>query len=386
MFYLAAMVAPVVDGTCREGFAPLRDLLAGNLADGTDVGASVAVVHEGELVVDLWGGEARPGEPWREDTVVMTWSVTKPMSSLAVLVLAARGVVDLDAPVADYWPEFAAHGKEGVLVRHLLSHTSGVPGWSRPVTVDDLLDLERSGDWLAEEAPWCAPGGPSAYQIVDHGHLLDGLVRRVAGRPLAEVFRDEVAGPYAADFMIGVPVDQQHRCADLVPPPPSNVDYAQLPPGNFLVRTMANPLLLPDACNSAAWRSGVVGSVGGHGNARGVAQVQAAVSHGGEYGGRRLLDESTIDRIFDVQANGVDQVLLQPATFGIGYGLPGPAAPAVPEGRTCWWTGWGGAIVVNDLETRTTVAYTPNKMASHLVASPRTDAYLQTAFACVGRG
>lgn len=375
----------MVDGTCAEELAPLRELLARNLADGTDVGASVAVVHDGELVADLWGGEARPGEPWREDTIVMTWSVTKVMTNLAVLVLADRGVLDLDEPVATYWPEFGAHGKDGVLVRHLLSHTGGVPGWSRTVTVDDLLDVETTSDWLAEEAPWCSPGGVSAYQIVDHGHLLDGLVRRAAGRPLADVFRDEVAAPLGADYLIGVPDDEQHRCADLVPPPPSGVDYAQLPPDSFLLRTMANPLLVPEQCNSAAFRRGGVGSVGGHGNARSVAQVQAVVSHGGAYGGRQLLSASTIDRIFEVQASGVDQVLMQPATFGIGYGLPMASAPAVPEGRTCWWTGWGGAIVVNDLDTRTTVAYTPNRMASHLVASPRTDAYLETAFACIGR-
>ncbi|WP_183095904.1 serine hydrolase domain-containing protein [Nocardioides stalactiti] len=373
----------MVDGTCAEEFAPLRDLLVRNLEDGTDVGAAVAVVHDGDLVVDLWGGAARPGVPWREDTVVMTWSVTKAMSSLTVLALADRGVVDLDAPVATYWPEFGAHGKERVLVRHLISHTSGVPGWSRQVTVEDLLDVERSGDWLAEEPLWHEPGDGSAYQIVDHGHLVDGLVRRAAGRSLAEVFRDDIAGPFAADFMIGVPLDQQDRCADLIAPPPSGVDYSQLPPDSFLLRTMANPLLLPEACNSPEWRSGPVGSVGGHGNARGVAQIQAAVSHGGAYGGRGLLGPATIDRVLEVQATGVDRVLMTPATWGTGFGLPMSSAPSVPGGRTCWWTGWGGAIVVNSLDSRTTVAYTPNRMASHLVASPRTDGYLDTAFACV---
>ncbi|MEZ0579097.1 serine hydrolase domain-containing protein [Nocardioides sp. MH1] len=375
----------MVDGSCAEGFAPLRDLLASNLADGIDAGAAVAVVHDGELVVDLWGGEARPGVPWRADTVVMTWSVTKVMAALTVLVLADRGIVDLDQRVAHYWPEFGAHGKDGVLVRHLLSHTSGVPGWSRPVTVEDLLAGARAADWLADEEPWCAPGGRSAYQIVDHGHLLDGLVRRAAGRPLADVFREDVAGPFGADFMIGVPEEEQHRCADLIAPPPSGVDYSQLPPDSFLLRTMANPLLVPAVCNTAAWRRGAVGSVGGHGNARGVAQVQAVVSHGGEYAGRRLLQETTIERILDVQADGPDQVLLQAVTFGIGFGLPTPSAPAVPGGRTCWWSGYGGAVVVNALDSRTTVAYTPNRMASHLLASPRTDAYLRTAFSCVDR-
>ncbi|MDO9457761.1 serine hydrolase domain-containing protein [Nocardioides sp.] len=373
----------MIEGEYAGAFGPLRDLLERNLADGSDVGAAVAVVHDGDLVADLWGGEARPGVPWTRDTIVQVWSVTKTMAALTLLVLVDRGEVDLDAPVATYWPAFAAAGKGDVLVGQVLGHASGVPGWSRPVSVEDLLDLELSEGWLAEEAPWYEPGSASAYQILDHGHLVDGIVRGATGRPLAEVFRDEVAGPLGADFFIGVPDDRLDDCADLLSPPRSSVDFSQLPPDHFLLRTIANPFLTMPVCNSEPWRRGAMAAAGGHGNARGVARAQAVVSHGGELDGTRLLGHGTIDRIFDVQADGTDLVLVLPLVFGTGYALPGPSAPAVPAGRTCWWTGYGGAIVVNDLDRRTTIAYTPNQLAEHMVSSPRTDAYVSTALSCL---
>ncbi|WP_110205492.1 serine hydrolase domain-containing protein [Nocardioides daejeonensis] len=373
----------MVNGDCHAAFQPLGDLLARNLAEGVDAGASVAVVHDGELVVDLWGGEARPGVPWERDTVVQVWSVTKVMVGLAALVLADRGELDLDAPVAASWPAFAAHGKEHVLVRHVLGHSSGVPGWTPQISVEQALDLVASEALLADEAPWYEPGSAPAYQIVAHGHLVDGIVRGATGRGVAEVLRDDVLAPLGVDFLLGVPDGDQDRCADLISPPGSGTDYAALPPDAFLLRTIANPLLTPKRCNEPDWRRGQVGGAGGHGHARGIAQAQALVSHGGELGGVRLLRQETIDRIWEVQADGTDLLLMRPVRFGIGYGLPCSSAPAVPDRRVCWWTGYGGAVVVNDADTRTTVAYTPNKLADHMLASPRTDAYLRTAFDCL---
>jgi CubicO group peptidase (beta-lactamase class C family) len=147
-----------VSGTCVDAFGPLRELLAGHLADGSEAGASVAVVHDGELVADLWGGQARPGEPWREDTLVMVWSVTKTMAALTTLVLADRGDLDLDAPVASYWADFR---RDDVLVRHLLSHTSGYAGWTEPLDMKTLVDLELSERLLAgagggSPRSWCS--------------------------------------------------------------------------------------------------------------------------------------------------------------------------------------------------------------------------------------
>lgn len=371
-----------VQGTCLDDFQPLRDLLQANLDDGTELGASLSVISDGETVVDLWGGEARPGEPWLEDTIVQVWSVTKTMAALTTLVLADRGELDLDAPVTKYWSAF---GSPDVLVRQLLSHTSGYAGWDATLDVAELLDLERSEELLAEQGPWWPPGSAAGYHMISYGHLLDGLVRHATGVPLAEQFRTLVAEPLEADFHLGVPPDALDRCADLVPPTTSGIDVSALPPGNFLIPTITNPLLdVTGVCNGADWRAVSVAGANGHGNARSIARIQAAVSHGGSYAGVDLLSPETIGRICEVQADGPDLVLLVPLRWGIGYGLPQPvSAPAVPDGRVCWWTGYGGAIVVNDLDRRTTVAYAMNRMEPHYTSSARTDAYLTTAFDCL---
>ena len=369
-------------GTCTDAFGPLRDLLSTNLADGTEVGASLAVVHDGEPVVDLWGGQARPSAPWQADTLVQVWSVTKTMAALTVLVLADRGEIDLDAPVSSYWSDFR---RDDVLVRHLLAHTSGMAGWTETLDVAGLLDLDRSTRMLAAQEPWWEPGTASGYHMISYGHLLDGVVRAATGAPLAEQFRALVAGPLGADFHLGVPEDALGRCADLVPPPAGGLDLAALPEDNLLLPTLVNPLLdIGGLCNTAEWRRVSVAGANGHGNARSIARIQSVVSHGGEVDGVRLLSPAMVDRIFDVQADGPDLVLMAPLRWGIGYALPQPAsAPAVPEGRVCWWTGYGGAIVVNDLDRRVTVAYAMNRMDQHFTSSARTDAYVRTAFACV---
>jgi CubicO group peptidase (beta-lactamase class C family) len=381
------MSAPEVHGTAAPEFEPLRDLLARGFAEGTEAGASLALIRDGELVVDLWGGEASPGVPWAEDTLVQVWSVTKTMAALTALILADRGQIDLDAPVASYWPEFAANGKEGVLVRHLLAHTSGVAGWTDPITFEQMLDLEFAEAALAAQAPWWTPGDGSGYHMVDYGHLIDGLVRAATGSPLADQFRRLVAEPLGADFKMGVPDADLNRCADMIPPPPGGIDVGALPEGNMLLPTLVNPVLdIGGACNTTPWRSISVAGANGHGNARSVARAQSVISHGGEVDGIRLLSTSMIDRIFEVQAEGPDRVLLMPAKWGIGYSLPVPeSAPAVPDrDRVCWWTGYGGAIVVNDLENRVTFAYAMNKLDNHFMSSPRTDAYVRTAFECLG--
>ena len=371
-----------VSGSCRDPFLPLRDLMAANLEDGTDTGASVAVVHDGELVADLWGGEARPGVPWAEDTVVQVWSVSKTMAALTALVLADRGELDLDAPVASYWPEFS---RDDVLVKHVLSHTSGYAGWTDPLDVTGLLDLEGSELMLARQEPWWPPGSASGYHMISYGHLVDGLVRGATGRSLADQFRALVAEPLGADFHLGVPDSVLDRCADLLPPTESSLDLSALPEGNFLVPTIVNPLLdVANLCHTPEWRRVSVAGANGHGSARGIARAQSVVSHGGEVDGVRLLSPATLERVFEVQADGPDLVLFTPLTWGIGYALPNAvSAPAVPSGRVLWWTGWGGAIVVNDLDRRVTFAYAMNRMVDHFTSSPRTDAYVRTAFECV---
>lgn len=373
-----------IHGSLDPRFARMGEILSANIDSGADVGASVAVMHEGELVVDIWGGwvDEAHSAPWQSDTLTNVWSSTKTQMALCALMLADRGQLDLDAPVATYWPEFAANGKEGVLVKHLLSHTSGVSGWDQPITVADIYDWEASTARLAAQAPWWQPGQGSGYHALNQGHLVGEVIRRITGKKLGEFFRDEVATPLGVDFHIGLAESEFGRVSNVIPPPPLPVDLAALDPEMVVVKTFTGPAPGADAAWTKEWRQADIGAANGHGNARSLAVPQSAISNGGVVNGVRLLGQDTIDRIFEVQADGVDQVLMVPATFGIGYGLATETMPFVPaDRRACAWGGWGGSVVVNDLDLRMTVVYVMNRMEGGLVGDFRGSSLVEAAFA-----
>ena len=214
-----------VQGSYDELFVAVPNALAGML-DAGDAGASVAVFVDGEPVVDVWGGFADADRtiPWRRDTITNVWSVTKTMTALCALILADRGELDLDAPVGRYWPEFAGAGKEKVLVRHLLSHTAGLPDWTGPI--EELYDWPSATARLAAQAPQWEPGTAAGYHSVTQGFLVGEVVRRITGRSLGAFFAAEVAGPLGADFHIGLPAEHDHRVALSVPPASRDEDYA----------------------------------------------------------------------------------------------------------------------------------------------------------------
>ena len=299
----------MVDGDCTDAFNPLRELLARHLERGSTSAPRWRWSTTASWSPTCGAVRPAPGVPWTRDTLVQVWSVTKTMAALTALVLADRG---RDRPRRAGRDVLAGVRRGGQGRRHRGPGARATPAacpagagrsGRRPARPRAERGLARRGGALVRA------GQRPAYQILDHGHLLDGIVRGATGRPLADVFRDEVAGPLGADFHLGVPEDRLDDCADLLPPPRSSVDYSQLPPDHFLLRTIANPFLTMPVCNGEAWRRGAVGGAGGHGNARGVARAQAVVSHGGELDGVRLLGAATIDRIFDVQADGADLVL-----------------------------------------------------------------------------
>src|SRR4051794_36592472 len=207
-----------IQGSYDDLFTAVPTALAGSL-DAGDAGASVAVFVDGESVVDVWGGFADSDRtiPWQRDTITNVWSVTKTMTALCALILADRGDLDLDAPVCRYWPEFAAAGKDGVLVRHLLAHTAGLPHWDGPI--EELYDWPAATARLAAQAPQWDPGRAAGYHSLTQGFLVGEVVRRISGRALGTFFAEEVAGPLAADFHIGLPAEHDHRVALAVPPP-----------------------------------------------------------------------------------------------------------------------------------------------------------------------
>jgi CubicO group peptidase (beta-lactamase class C family) len=369
-----------VEGVCDPRFAAVREAFTANLAGGLDIGASVAVALDGELVVDLWGGsrDAAATEPWRADTITNVWSTTKTMTNLCALILADRGELDLDAPVSRYWPEFAAAGKRGIEVRHLLSHTSGLSGWDEPLTGHDLYDWERCTSLLAAQAPWWPPGTASGYHALTQGYLVGEVVRRITGCTLGAFFAREVAGPLGADFHIGLPAEHDLRVAPVIPP--AGDPFEGLEPGSLKWRTLANPALHAQVSWEPAWRRAEIPACNGHGNARSVAAVQAVLACGGAANGVRLLSEQGCAAVFREQANGTDLVLGIPVRLGVGYGLNSPEMPLSPNPRACFWGGWGGSLVLADLDARLCVAYVMNRMGDGTVGDMRGAGLMAAAY------
>ena len=356
-----------IKGRFEDRFAPVAEALQRNLDSGADVGASVAVALDGELVVDIWGGSIDGGRDWADDTIVNVFSTTKTMTALCALILADRGELDLHAPVSRYWPEFVQAGKEAVEVRHLLGHTSGLAGWDETLAVRELADWERCTSLLAAQAPWWTPGAELGYHAVTQGFLVGEVIRRIAGVSVGAFFKEAVAEPLGADFHIGLPAEEDDRVAALIPPPPVDLRAAGFT--EIGIKTLTNPEVTGETSSEEGWRRAEIPAANGHGNARSVAQIQSVVSCHGEARGTRLLSERGVDALFEEQANGRDLVLNVPLRYGMGYGLSSETMPLGP--RSCGWGGYGGSLVINDLDARVTIAYVMNRMEPGLVGDPR---------------
>lgn len=376
-----------VQGDCRDDFTGVREALEKNLDSGADIGASAAVFLDGEPVVDLWGGfldEART-RPWQRDTIINNFSTTKTMTALCALILADRGELDLHAPVARYWPEFAAAGKERVEVCHLLGHTSGLPGWAEKVTLEDIYDHEKSAALLARQAPWWEPGTAAGYHPITFGPLLGEVVRRITGKTLGTFFAEEVAGPLDADYHIGTGPEHDGRVAVMIQSSPFIEPSGK---DTFLDRAMFNPFVSPQTSGTIGWRRTELGGSNGHGNARSVAAVQSVLACGGEARGVRLLSAAGCERVFELQADGSDLVIGYPIQWGMGYavgsGLFGSMFGSRLDGRrVACWGGSGGSWVQNDLDARMTVAYVMNKHVEAGGFDERALSIVRAAYDCL---
>jgi len=338
-----------IQGSYDDLFTAAPMALAG-LLDAGDVGGSVAVFLDGEPVVDVWGGfaDADRTVPWQRDTIAGVFSVTKTMTALCALVLVDRGDLDLDAPVARYWPEFAAAGKEKVLVRHLLSHTAGLPDWDGPI--EELFDWPAATARLAAQAPQWEPGSAAGYHSLTQGFLVGEVLRRITGRTVGEFFAAEVAAPLGADFSVGLSAENDSRLALAVPPQSRDVGYAASAPGNTAAPGTA--VRVRDG-NSVAWRRAQIPAAGGFGNARSVAVVQSVLACGGAVRGVRLLSAAGCSRAREEQFSGEDLRLGMQIRWGLGYAL---------FGSSFGWGGWGGSLVMIDPDVRMVVAYVTNQM------------------------
>ena len=315
-------MTPAIHGHCDPAFAVVEEAFAKGFEAHDELGAAVAVWAGGLLAVDLWAGHADPteGVPWERDTIAHVYSVSKPLAAACALLLVERGALDLDAPVARYWPEYAQAGKEGTLVRHVLAQQSGLVTLREPQPPEVLLDWDGLIAAIAAEPPLFEPGTRQAEQALFFGHLVGELVRRVDGRSLGRFFAEEIAGPWQLDFHFGLTPDEQARCARLVDvggvwrqsilddPRPLLVPASDNPPG----------VLEADVVNSPTYRAAEVPAVNGHGSARAIASFYGGFASGGVLVGVRLLEETSVEQALRPWAVGDDELLQARVSWGLG--------------------------------------------------------------------
>jgi CubicO group peptidase (beta-lactamase class C family) len=359
----------VIHGECAPGFEAVREAFQGNFDGGREVGASFAAVRDGKPVVDLWAGhaDAARSRPWERDTIVNVFSTTKAMTAVCAHILVDRGQLDVDAPVSRYWPEFAKAGKEKITTRHLLSHRAGLAGVRQPLSIDALYDWATMTDALAAETPWWEPGTASGYHAITYGYLVGEVIRRITGRSVGTFLREEVTVPLGADFHIGLANPDDPRVGDMVPPSKEENAAAGgaaiIDPESMMGKVMGNPALRPEYANLSAWRRAEIPAANGHGNARSVARVMAALARGGELDGVRLLSEATLTKAIEEQSYAKDLVLPLKMRWGLGFMMTSDTLPLGPNPRIFGHGGWGGSLGFADMDARVGWAYVMNKMS-----------------------
>jgi CubicO group peptidase (beta-lactamase class C family) len=386
-----------VHGTLEPRFEPVRQAFVRNFEELGEVGAAVAVHVDGRPVVDLWAGvaDAAAGKPWAEDTLALVFSTTKGWTAVCALLLWQRGQLDLDAPVADVWPEFGAAGKESVTTRQLLSHQAGLPAFDEPTTVDECHDLESVCARLAAQTPRWEPGTAHGYHAITYGWLVGEVVRRVDGRTVGRFFDDEVAEPLGLDTYIGLPEELHSRVAKLLP-----IDINKLPPSllqdhktqaitakifdpeSLTFRVFTNPPVLAgvDDFNSAAMYAAEWPAANGITTARSMSKLY------GELACERLLSPATLDAAETPQVDGPDRVLVLETRFGLGFALPSEVVTYAPTGAGFGHDGAGGSVGFADRRARVGFGYVMNQMGISVGTDERVRNLANALYSALGEG
>jgi CubicO group peptidase (beta-lactamase class C family) len=373
-----------IEGSCETRFRAVREAFERNFHDLDELGSAVSVTLDGKTVVDLWGGHADPARTraWRRDTIVALLSVTKQVTALCLHMLIDRGRVDLDAPVARYWPEFAQAGKAGVLIRHLLDHRAGVPVLDR-AWPGIAYDWDAMSAALAAQAPLWEPGSVPCYHTTAYGHLLGEVIRRVSGKTPGRFLREEIAGPLGLDLHIGLQPDAEARCAQFI----RSTDHAMLrqaaDDASSLFARAWSVFARDEDLNSPDWRRREIPCCNGHGNARALARLCGALARGGELDGVRLLSESALRRASVEQWEGRERVGRY-HRYSLGFPLNCPGeTPMGPNREAFGFLGAGAATAIVDPAARIGFAYTPNKMDTALGLGQRVTRLIDATFAAV---
>lgn len=409
------MSEAVVHGTVADGFEPVRDAFARNFTEHGEVGASVSVVVDGEVKVDLWGGttDREGGTPWEADTLVNVYSTTKGITALCANILADRGQLDLDAPVTEVWPEFGQAGKAAMPIRYLLTHEAGLPVVDEALPENSVLDWEHMVGALERQAPMWEPGSAQGYHAVTFGWLVGEVVRRVLGTDtFADALRELVTEPLGVDFHVGLPDSEHHRVARLVRDAPQLVGvgnsegvepesrpaYAR---GDEELQRLIEAFTSPDSLamrslglasrpfapsnNSAEWRRAQVPAANGHSNARALARIYGAIARGGEIDGVRLLSPEGVARAGREQVAGPDAVLVMPTRRSLGFMMPVPGSPDRRGPNSFGHSGAGGSIGYADPDRALGFGYAMNRMwpGGFMDPDPRAQALVEAVHQCL---
>jgi CubicO group peptidase (beta-lactamase class C family) len=380
-----------VHGEVAEGYEPVAQAFVDNFADRNETGASVSLYVGGEQVVNLWGGASnhKTNEPWREESAIVVFSTTKGATAICIAMLAQAGKLDYDEPVATYWPEFAANGKDSVTVGELMSHQAGLIFAEPPVPLEEILKVTPIVEALGAQAPLWAPGTKHGYHALTYGWLAGELVRRVDGRSIGTFFAEEVAGPLGLNFWIGLPEDQEWRVARLrgaprptgdelelmrkIAGPGSNGGRALFMDGSFAPQGGVDPF------NTRPVRASEIPAANGVTNAASVARMYAATI--GEVDGIRLLDDTTVAAVSAERAFGPDESLVLPTRFGYGFMLHCDELVLSGDGAFGHY-GAGGSLGFADPERGMAFGYVMNQMGGGIASDPRAVHLLEAARSC----
>ena len=377
-----------IGGTCAARFTRVREAFAENFASRGEPGAAVAVTVDGRPVVDLWGGYADIAntKPWRRETIVNFFSVSKALCATAAAMLAERGLIDLDAPVARVWPEFAGSGKNAITIRTLLSHRAGLPAIREPLPDGAALNWNLMIHALEKQAPWWEPGTAHGYHVNTFGFLVGEIVRRAAGMSIGQFIAREIAGPLGADLYIGLPLCEHARVSEYRWP--AVTPERDVPDGDDMAlmrwNTYWNPPGFSGAhwVNTAAWRSAEAPSTNGTGSARGVARFYSALARGGAIDGVRIVGEDALQEATIEHSYGTDLVNGQTTRFGLGFQLTQPERPMGPSPRAFGHFGAGGSLGFCDPDADVGFGYVTNDMGPRW-QNPRNRALMEAVYSCL---
>ena len=362
-------------GVVEPGFEAVRSAFEENFTKRGDEGAAACAYVDGRRVVDLWGGEARPGVRWSRDTLVGVFSTTKGPTALTLAALAEAGAIDVTRTVSDYWPGFAVNGKSGITIEHLLTHRSGVidfPGYASVVGDPSWwLDLDSVAASFETAEPAWEPGTSHGYHGASMGLILGEVVRRATGRTLGANFRSLVADPLGADVWIGLPPEHGDRVAFLRDAPevtdPTVAAYLSL----FTPETLTGRAhlvgetgisALADGFNRKEIWSFEFPSGGGIASAQGLAAMYDALARGGRRNGSRIVSESTLGEFTRERVRGPDLVLLWETRFGLGFMRPTSFVSFGGTDESFGHGGLGGSLAFADPVNRVSFAYVMNQI------------------------